>query len=150
MSKVTIDRELLERLETWVTDDCEALRELQAILAAPRQPEGEGLTRYTICIVGGITAFVSAADGCMVLYEDAQHAIAERDATIERLEAGIPRLQEQSHQMRQQRDKLAGLLLEANWSMYAAPSCQSGLVERCCCRKCVHSRIDAALVEVKS
>lgn len=43
MTKVTIDRELLERIETWVTDDCEALRELQAILAAPRQPEGEGL-----------------------------------------------------------------------------------------------------------
>lgn len=39
MTDVLIKRELLERLETWVTDDCEALRELQAILAAPRQPE---------------------------------------------------------------------------------------------------------------
>ena len=36
--------------------------------------------------------------------------LAERDATIARLEAGIPRIQEQSHQMRQQRDRLAELL----------------------------------------
>lgn len=41
MTDVLIKRELLERLETWVTDDCEALRELQAILAAPRQPDGD-------------------------------------------------------------------------------------------------------------
>ena len=43
---------------------------------------------------------------------DAQRAIVERDATITRLEAGIPRIQEQSHQMRQERDRLAGLLRE--------------------------------------
>lgn len=48
-----------------------------------------------------------------------------------------------------QRDQLAGLLRDANWSMYANPLCQSGLVERCCCRKCVHGRIDAALAELK-
>lgn len=39
--------------------------------------------------------------------------LAERGATIERLEAGIPRLQEQAYQARKQRDKLAGLLERA-------------------------------------
>lgn len=85
---------------------------------------------------------------------DAQRAIAERDATIERLEAGIPRIQEQSHQIRQQRDKLAGLLREVRvivareverWTRAAAilpvnANVESGLL----------TRIDAALAEVKS
>ena len=38
--------------------------------------------------------------------------LAEREATIARLETGIPRIQEQSHQMRQQRDRLAELLAD--------------------------------------
>lgn len=62
--------------------------------------------------------------------------LAERDATIERLEAGIPRIQEQSHQMRQQRDKLAGLLREVRGYYKAMPAGMGG-------------RIDAALAEVK-
>lgn len=65
--------------------------------------------------------------------------LAERDATIERLEAGIPRIQEQSHQMRQQRDKLAGLLLDARLKMGFM------LYQE---RERLHREIDAALAEV--
>ena len=79
MAKVTIDRELLERInESAICDGTDAtisddlFVQLVAALDAQR-----GLTRYTIGIVGGISAFVSADDGCMVLYEDAQRAIAE-------------------------------------------------------------------------
>lgn len=44
MNKVTIDRELLERLAgNGPTSTISATRELREILAAPRQPEGEGL-----------------------------------------------------------------------------------------------------------
>lgn len=32
--RVSVPLELLERLETWVTDDCSALEELRAILAS--------------------------------------------------------------------------------------------------------------------
>ena len=60
--------------------------------------------------------------------------LAERDATIERLEAGIPRIQEQSHQMRKLRDKLEGLLLDL-WEYTHDPE--------------LEQRIEAALAEVK-
>ena len=60
--------------------------------------------------------------------------LAERDATIERLEAGIPRIQEQSHQMRKVRDKLEGLLLDL-WEYTHDPE--------------LEQRIEAALAEVK-
>ena len=59
--------------------------------------------------------------------------LAERDATIERLEAGIPRIQEQSHQMRQQRDKLADILRDL------VPGCKW---------RFMRPRIDAALAEI--
>lgn len=218
-TKLLIDRELLERVAKPVLfrshEDAhaDACAELRAILSAPRQPEGGGLTRYTISMVGGISAFVSADDGCMVLYEDAQRAIAElreeisdlhttmmaaaveiqehwqahcdeegygpanlmhrlergiaaqygytaqtvvqieaerdtlrqqlaeRDATIARLEAGIPRIQEQSHQMRQQRDRLAGLLADVKADYTHAIHWED--------MHATMKRIDAALAEVK-
>ena len=59
--------------------------------------------------------------------------LAERDAIIERLETGIPRIQEQSHQMRQQRDKLAEILRDI------VPGCKW---------KHMRPRIDAALAEI--
>ena len=59
--------------------------------------------------------------------------LAERDATIARLEAGIPRIQEQSHQMRQQRDKLAQILRDL------VPGCKW---------RFMRPRIDQALQEV--
>lgn len=62
-----------------------ACKQIRALLAAPLQPEGDGLTRYGLGIVGGIAAFVSADDGCMVLHEDAQRAIAELREECERL-----------------------------------------------------------------
>lgn len=79
-TKLLIDRELLEQVASEFEHDNDRYmlgRELRKVLDTPRQPEGDGLTRYTISIVGGISAFVSADDGCMVLYEDAQRAIAE-------------------------------------------------------------------------
>lgn len=42
MSKVLVDRELLERIEQWVQEDCTALEELQALLAQPAEAEGAG------------------------------------------------------------------------------------------------------------
>ncbi len=40
MSKVLVDRELLERVEQWVQEDSTALEELQAVLAQPAEAEG--------------------------------------------------------------------------------------------------------------
>ena len=42
-------------------------------------------------------------------------------------------------------EALRELLRDAQWCMQSIPSCQSGIVARCGCRKCVHARIDAAL-----
>lgn len=131
MTDVLIKRELLEDLRdcanecynharfrrTSGLDNYERLTEqADAILAAPRQPEGEGLevwgNKYRVNFMGQ-EFLCSDPKGRIVLetiplcrLSDAQRAIAERDATIERLEAGIPRLQEHAHQMRQQRDRL--------------------------------------------
>lgn len=70
-------------------------------------------------------------------YAALRQQLAGRDATIERLEAGIPRIQEQSHQRRQQRDKLAGLLIRARGCIDAM-----GWDE-------LETEIDAALAEVE-
>lgn len=86
MTKVTIDRELLEQVASEFEHDNDRYmlgRELRKILDAPRQPEGEGLTRYGLGIVGGIAAFVSADDGCMVLHDDAQRAIAKLQSKLD-------------------------------------------------------------------
>lgn len=39
MIKVLVDRELLERIEQWVQEDCTALEELQAVLAQHAEAE---------------------------------------------------------------------------------------------------------------
>ena len=213
MNKVTIDRELLERIdESAICDGTDAtisddlFTRLVAALAAPRQPEGDGLWvvgligedgllldlhgrvvdpekyRYqSLCLLTDHQrAIAELREECKIhrnsaagahnqlranrleterLAVDWQAAVAERDtlrqqlaerdATIERLEAGIPRLQEQSFQMRQQRDKLAGLLRdERNWSCVEI-SCQRGVKDHCLCGTCRILRIDAALAEVK-
>ncbi|MCW1937569.1 hypothetical protein OMD46_16725 [Pseudomonas sp. MDMC_285] len=87
---------------------------------------------------------------------DALHAEAEAlRAENERLRP-LAEDRDQQYDMkvkaRQQRDEMRaqmaaarGLLRDANWSMYSSPLCQSGVIERCCCRKCVHGRIDAFL-----
>lgn len=67
--------------------------------------------------------------------------LSERDATIARLEAGIPRIQEQSHQMRQQRDRLAGLLADVKADYTHAIHWED--------MHATMKRIDAALAEVK-
>ena len=93
MTKVTIDRELLERLETWVTDDCEALHELQAILAATRQPEGEGLEVVAMLCedvsefgtVEYFDVFKHIEPGTKLYTSDHQRAIAELREECERL-----------------------------------------------------------------
>jgi hypothetical protein len=48
-------------------------------------------------------------------------------------------------ELRAELEAARGLLRDANWSMCSSPLCQSGVIERCCCRKCVHGRIDAYL-----
>lgn len=66
--------------------------------------------------------------------------LAERDATIARLEAGIPRIQEQSHQMRQQRDQLRAALA-APVQGEAVPVEDRGWPDRdywCKCSLCLH------------
>ena len=130
MTRVVIDRELLERIdETAICDGTDAtisddlFTQLVAALAAPRQPEGDGLTRYTIGAYGGILAFVSAADGCMVLHDDHQRAIAEL-----RLERDI---------LRHQRDLLAGLLRMVRQDGWYHPLEEHEIAQ-----------IDAALAEV--
>lgn len=236
MTKVTIDRELLERANSLLcsysstlTDRAvtrRAISEICAILAAPRQQEGEGLEvvawqdaenpLYTTAerrvlhdwVINGYPivelcrlsdhqrAIAELREECERLRDDLEHAehwrtlalqfdgqrmqamalirlaakgetttehlaefaaappmqaseliaerdtlrqqLAERDATIERLEAGIPRLQEHAHQMRHQRDKLAGLLREV-MPDYAAPQGKGHL----------YAEVEAALAEVK-
>ncbi len=215
MTTIPIDRELLERLACEVvptthqellnaSDDFgAAIKELRAILAAPRQPEGEGLevvglqwldsghyrkkppkygfnphdwnelcrlsdhqraiaelreecerlrsecarleSKYERDVwglnnegdpIGGDSPSGFANDLLRVTIErdSLRQQLAERDATIERLEAGIPRIQEQSHQMRQVRDKLEGLLRDL-WEYTHDPE--------------LEQRIEAALAEVK-
>lgn len=162
---IDVPRELLERvIGEGAGTSLNAMRELRAILAAPRQPEGEGLgvvAWFDTQNKGYLTDDKDRAStwvhegfsvGQLCRLSDAQRTIAElrderdtllqqldeRDATIERLEAGIPRLQEQSFQMRQQRDKLAGLLREAH---------SAGRSRRLTVDELY--RIDAALAEVK-
>ena len=122
-TKLLIDRELLERIdESAICDGTDAtisddlFTQLVGALDATRQPEGGGLTRYGIGIVGGITAFVSADDGCMVLHDDHQRAIAELREECEQLrvfnksldEEATKRLQDvieaenEAHTLRQQ------------------------------------------------
>ena len=75
--------------------------------------------------------------------------LAERDATIARLEAGIPRIQEQSHRMRQQRDRLAGLLQKARWYVASARYSDNDEGDFAARRQEeALSEIDAALAEV--
>ncbi len=96
MTDVLIKRELLERLETWVTDDCEALRELQAILAAPRQPEGEGLEVVAWLGGNGFHTEEKEATGApfpLIHLSDAQRAIAELREECERLRGECARLE---------------------------------------------------------
>lgn len=143
MTDVLIKRELLElSLNGDEQQQAKARNKLREQLAAPRQPEGEGLEvvawqdadnpLYTTAerrqMHGWATDGYPIVELCRL--SDAQRAIAElreligaaqrvtcaviderdtlrqqldeRDATIERLEAGIPRIQEQSHQMRKQ------------------------------------------------
>ena len=166
MNKVTIDRELLEQVASEFEHDNDRYmlgRELRKVLAAPRQPEGDGLevvgfaSECGLVVLRGlpITGAVQIKASAHKVYDvplcrlsDAQRVItelrdeldtlrqqlAERDATIERLEAGIPRIQEQSHQMRKLRDKLEGLLLDL-WEYTHDPE--------------LEQRIEAALAEVK-
>lgn len=47
--------------------------------------------------------------------------------------------------LEQECERLRALLRSAQWCMQTTPSCQSGIVDICGCRKCVHRRIDAAL-----
>lgn len=47
--------------------------------------------------------------------------------------------------LEQECERLRDLLRSAQWCMQVDPSCQSGVIEKCGCRKCVHSRADAAL-----
>lgn len=47
--------------------------------------------------------------------------------------------------LEQECERLRDLLRSAQWRMQVDPSCQSGVIEKCGCRKCVHSRADAAL-----
>lgn len=68
--------------------------------------------------------------------------LAERDATIERLEAGIPRIQEQSHQMRKKRDQLARLLRAIKAALVDRSTARAIMVAD------VVEIIDAALAEV--
>lgn len=76
----------------------------------PRPPEGEGMPRYGLRWNGPQQPVaVPMADGYWTPWHLAEtecdtlrQQLAERDATIERLEAGVPRLQEQSYQMRKQ------------------------------------------------
>ncbi len=153
MTKVTIDRELLERIdESAICDGTDAtisddlFTQLVAALAAPRQPEEDAasillpaLRQYMHNDGSGLLAgyeYERTQQIVAELREECEHLkdcqenamlhmtglvaerdtlrqqLAERDATIARLEAGIPRIQEQSHQMRQQRDRLAGLLAD--------------------------------------
>lgn len=121
MTDVLIKRELLEDAALWLeahspgsgSAESFTAQDIRAILAAPRQPEGEGLEVVVWLGGNGFHTEEKEATGApfpLCHLSDAKRAIAERDATIERLEAGIPRIQEQSHQMRLQRDNLAGLL----------------------------------------
>lgn len=48
MSKVLVDRELLERVEQWVQEDCTALEELQAVLAQPAEAEGVEVVAFQV------------------------------------------------------------------------------------------------------
>ena len=152
MTKVTIDRELLEQAISTsiheVPERIKARSEIRAILATPLtyhqraiaelREECSFLKDCQENAMLHMTGLVSERDTL-------RQQLADRDATIARLEAGIPRIQEQSHQMRQQRDKLAGLLRdERNWNCVEI-SCQRGVKDHCLCGTCRILRIDAAL-----
>lgn len=57
----------------------------------------------------------------------------------------VAALHQQAGAQAKELEAARGLLRDADWSMHSSPLCQSGVIERCCCRKCVHSRIDAFL-----
>lgn len=148
MTKVTIDRELLEQVASEFEHDNDRYmlgRELRAILAAPRQPEGDAISRERVQAEADAFFDWPTADkssvtttSCLIFARCiAGMVAAERDATIERLEAGIPRLQEQAYQMRQQRDKLAGLLRMVRQDGWYHPLEEHEIAQ-----------IDAALAEV--
>lgn len=90
MTKVTIDRELLERVvkadasngasSVDLVDGWKAMRQIRAILAAPRQPEGE-LPEPDFALDGG-------AQPCYYA-ETVQRAIAQLRAESERTEAAF-------------------------------------------------------------
>lgn len=73
--------------------------------------------------------------------DELRQQLTELDATVERLEAGIPRLQEQAYQARKQRDKLAGLLADVKADYAHAIHWED--------MHAIMKRIDAALAEVK-
>ena len=193
MTKVTIDRELLERIdESAICDGTDAtisdvlFTQLVAALAAPRQPEGDdGLevvgwhhshaevaTSDKARVVTWLPECVeplcrlsdaqrtiaelreecerlshmlnNVTNNCIKLADERdtlRQQLAEQDATIARLEAGIPRIQEQSHQMRQQRDRLAELLADVKSNYTHAIHWED--------MHATMKRIDAALAEVK-
>lgn len=109
MTKVTIDRELLERVAKPVlfrsNEDAhaDACAELRAILAAPRQPEGDAISRERVqeeadAFFDWPTADKSSVTttSCLIFARCiAGMVAAERDATIAERDAEIERLRVQ-------------------------------------------------------
>ena len=104
MTRVTIDRELLERLAEWDQFPHkmkDALTELRAILAAPRQPEGEAISRERVQAEADAFFDWPTTDkssvtttSCLIFARCiAGMVAAERDATIAELREECERLE---------------------------------------------------------
>ena len=137
--------ELREEISDLHTTMMAAAVEIQEHWQAHCDEEGYGPANLMNRLERGIAAQYGYTAQTVVQIEaerdTLRQQLAEREATIARLETGIPRIQEQSHQMRQQRDRLAGLLADVKADYTHAIHWED--------MHATMKRIDAALAEVK-
>ena len=156
-TKLLIDRELLEQVASEFEHDNDRYmlgRELRKVLDAPPQPEGGGLDvvgwiapeNIARMKRGGLCGFMvqdkqdDRRTCAVVTAEDAQRAIAERDAAIEEWSGTAVQNGMECDRLRQQRDRLAGLLADVKADYTHAIHWED--------MHATMKRIDAALAEV--